>query len=70
MPALREKLSKVPLINYIDGDLYRKVKISKNNNTHIGLYTRMPNRKKDKWFFWVSAEEADILSEMGILLID
>lgn len=70
MPSLREKLANVSLINYIDGDLYMKVKIAKNNDTHIGLYTRVPNRKKDKCLFWVSAEEADILSEMGILLID
>jgi len=70
MSALRDKLQKVSLINYIDGDLYMKLKQSKNDVIQIGLYTKVHNRKKDKHLYWVSTEEADILSELGILLIN
>jgi hypothetical protein len=59
----------VPLISFIDEDLYMKSKVSKNNQIQIGLYTKVPNNR-DKHLYWVSADEADILSELGVLLID
>jgi len=68
--TLRDKLEKIPLISYIDADLYMRTKVSKNGCVQIGLYTKVPNRKRDKHIYWISANEADILSELGILLID
>jgi len=70
MTPLREKLKNISLTSYIEGDVYMKLKTSKNNVVQIGLYLKVPDRKKDKCLYWISAEEADILSELGILLKD
>ncbi len=51
--TLRDKLTNVPLISYIDEELYMKLLITKNNQTQIGLYTKVPNRR-DKHLYWVS----------------
>jgi hypothetical protein len=67
--TLRDKLTNVPLISYIDEELYMKLLITKNNQTQIGLYTKVPNRR-DKHLYWVSADEADILSKLGIQLVN
>jgi hypothetical protein len=64
--TLRDKLHNVTLISYIDGDLYMQTKVCKNGYIQIGLYTKIPH----KHIYWISAEEADILSELGVLLID
>jgi hypothetical protein len=68
--TLRDKLHNVTLISYIDGDLYMQTKVCKNGYIQIGLYTKIPHKGKDKHIYWISAEEADILSELGVLLID
>lgn len=70
MTTLRNKLQNVPLISYIDGDLYMRSQISKNGCVVIGLYTKVLHKKKDKHIYWISADEASILSDLGILLID
>jgi hypothetical protein len=70
MSTLRDKLGNIPLISYIDDDLYMKLKVTKNKCTQIGLYMKIAKKHKDKHIYWISAEEADILSALGILLIE
>jgi hypothetical protein len=70
MSALRDKLGNIPLIAFIDDDLYMKLKVTKNKCTQIGLYMKITKKRKDKHIYWISAEEADILSALGILLIE
>ena len=69
MSTLRDKLTNIPLISYIDEDLYMKSMVTKNNQIQIGLYTKVL-RRRDKHLYWISADEADILSNIGIKLID
>jgi hypothetical protein len=70
MTVLRDKLKKVSLLSFIEGDLYMQPKTFENGTYHIGLYLKQPDKRKDKHIFWISVEEADILSELGVLLID
>lgn len=70
MTMLREKLKEVSLLSFIEGDLYIQPRVFKDGTQHIGLFEKQINKNKDKHIFWVSLEEADILSELGVLLID
>ena len=63
MTTLQEKLDRVA---DLEGDLFMTQVIDKGNNTRIGLYLSMIN--KDKFLYWITAHEANSLSNHGVIL--